>query len=139
MHAAAAFVAVEVVDAHVLGGLDAVEGGVAGGRRADEVGARRMSELTIAEIPYENGGLRFRYARRLSSDGSRWIRHGRFEAYHPNGEMASEGEYSDGVEHGIWRDYHDNDQLAAEGAYDQGEEVGVWRFWSSDGTPEQRG
>jgi hypothetical protein len=41
--------------------------------------------LHIAEIPYEDGAIRFRYARILSADGTRWIRHGLFSAHHPNG------------------------------------------------------
>ncbi|QNQ08427.1 toxin-antitoxin system YwqK family antitoxin [Sphingomonas alpina] len=92
-----------------------------------------MAELQIAEIPYEDGGIRYRYARRLSEDGTRWIRDGRFTAYHPNGAIASEGTYSDGIEQGLWRDYHDNGRIAAEGQYDRGQESGVWRYWDSDG------
>jgi hypothetical protein len=65
-----------------------------------------MTDLNIAEIPHENGGMRFRYARKMSPDGSRWIRHGLFVAYHPNGVKASEGSYEEGVEQGAWRDYH---------------------------------
>lgn len=70
-----------------------------------------MADLNIAEIPYENGKIHFRYSRYLSNDGTRWIRHGRFTAYHLNGSLASEGEYNNGVEHGLWRDYHDNANL----------------------------
>ena len=93
--------------------------------------------LNIAEIPYESGALHFRYARYMSPDQSRWIRHGLFQAYHPSGKLASEGSYENDVEHGLWRDYHETGSLAAEGYYDRGAEVGVWRFWSADGT-EQR-
>jgi antitoxin component YwqK of YwqJK toxin-antitoxin module len=93
-----------------------------------------MSELNIAEIPYENGEIRFRYSRCMSPDGSRWIRHGLFRAYHQNGALASEGNYVDGVEHGPWRDYHENGQLAAEGQYEHGQENGKWRYWNRDGS-----
>ena len=92
-----------------------------------------MSDLHIAEIPFENGGIRYRYTRKLSPDGSRWIRDGLFQAFHPNGVLASEGTYREGLEDGQWRDFHDNGQLAAEGAYAQGTEVGIWRFWNADG------
>ncbi len=94
---------------------------------------RDMSELQIAEIPYEDGGIRYRYSRKMSLDGERWIRDGLFRAYHPDGSLASEGNYSEGREDGPWRDYHENGQLAAEGNYSQGVEVGTWRFWNSDG------
>lgn len=94
-----------------------------------------MSDLNIAEIPYETGEIHFRYARYLSDDGSRWIRHGLFRAYHLNGNLASEGNYIDGAEHGQWRDYHENGQLAAEGLYENGKEAGQWLFWNEDGSP----
>jgi len=93
-----------------------------------------MSELNIAEIPYETGQIHFRYSRYLSEDGARWIRHGLFRAYHINGSVASEGNYVDGSEHGLWRDFHENGQLAAEGFYENGVEVGVWKYWSEDGS-----
>ena len=93
-----------------------------------------MTDLHIAEIPFEDGGIQLRYGRKLSPDGSRWIREGLFRAYHPNGSLASEGTYLDGVEDGVWRDYHDNGQIAAEGEYSQGVEVGVWRYWNADGS-----
>lgn len=93
-----------------------------------------MDGLNIAEIPFEDGKIRYRYSRFLSEDGSRWIRHGPFVAYHPNGAIASEGNYVQGVESGSWRDYHDNGRVAAEGMYTDGVETGVWRYWNSDGS-----
>ncbi|WP_201765700.1 hypothetical protein [Xanthomonas vesicatoria] len=74
--------------------------------------------------------------RYLSADGSAWLRHGLFCAYHGDGSLASEGNYEHGQECGLWRDYHSNGQLAAEGSYANGVEIGVWRYWSSDGSPE---
>ncbi|PTB22165.1 hypothetical protein C9I57_04445 [Trinickia symbiotica] len=94
------------------------------------------NELHIAEIPYESGGVKFRYARKLSSDGQRWIRHGRYEHYAVDGTLLSEGQYVDGKEEGVWRDYQPNGNLAAEGQYSQGEQVGHWRYWSADGNEE---
>jgi antitoxin component YwqK of YwqJK toxin-antitoxin module len=93
-----------------------------------------MSELHIAQIPFEDGSIRYRYARRMAPDGTRWIREGLFQAFHPNGALASEGTYRDGHEEGLWRDFHENGQLAAEGSYEAGVEVGEWRFWLDDGT-----
>ncbi|MFZ6876430.1 toxin-antitoxin system YwqK family antitoxin [Undibacterium sp. Di27W] len=90
-------------------------------------------ELHIAEIPYENGTLRYRYSRYMSADGTRWIRHGLFHAYHANGNVASEGSYTDGAEQGLWRDYHENGQIAAQGHYQNGAEAGEWEYWNDDG------
>lgn len=95
-----------------------------------------MSDLQIAEIPFEVGGIRYRYARKMSPDGSRWIRDGLFQAFHPNGMLASEGTYREGLEDGKWRDFHENGQLAAEGAYIRGNEAGPWRYWKADGSVE---
>ena len=94
-----------------------------------------MTELSNAEIPYEDGAIRYRYARYLNEDGTRWIRHGLFRAYHPNGELASEGHYTNGHEHGLWKDFHQNGQIAAQGEYDAGREIGHWQYWNDDGTP----
>ena len=94
------------------------------------------ADLSIAEIPYESGAIKFRYARVMSPDGTRWIRHGLFIAYHENAVVASEGPYVDGMEEGLWRDFHPNGQLAAEGHYRAGKEIGVWRSWKPDGTEE---
>jgi antitoxin component YwqK of YwqJK toxin-antitoxin module len=87
--------------------------------------------LNIAEIFDEGGNLKFRYGRVLATDGSRWIRDGRFEAFHPNGQIASEGGYRDGREHGPWRDYHIDGSLAAEGNYEFGQEVGEWKYYDA--------
>jgi MORN repeat variant len=78
-----------------------------------------------------------RYARILSADGIRWIKHGLFIAHHPNGMLSSEGMYVNGQEHGLWTEYHSNGQMAARGHYANGKEVGHWEFWSSDGSPEE--
>ena len=98
-----------------------------------------MSErsLQIAEIPYESGVTHFRYSRYLAPDRTKWIKHGLFHAYYENGQLASEGEYEDGLEDGLWRDYHENGQLAAEGQYKRGKENGKWRFWSPTGELER--
>lgn len=95
------------------------------------------ADLNIAEIPYDTGEIRYRYSRYMSEDGTRWIRHGLFRAYHQNGALASEGHYVDGAEEGLWRDFHENGQIAAEGRYEKGKEVGAWRYWNADGSPNE--
>jgi antitoxin component YwqK of YwqJK toxin-antitoxin module len=99
-------------------------------------GDRPEQVLDIAEIPYESGAIRFRYSRYMSADGTRWVRHGLFVAYHENGRVSSEGEYIDSLEQGTWRDYHENGQLAAEGCYVDGKEHGYWRYWDASGREE---
>ncbi len=94
------------------------------------------NEIDIAEIPHESGAVKFRYARVLAPDRSRWIRHGFFVAYYEDGTPASEGAYADGKEEGVWRDFHENGTLASEGTYRGGEKSGNWRYWRADGTEE---
>ncbi len=96
----------------------------------------RTTDLNIAEIYFETGEIRYRYTRFLADDGTKWIRHGLFTAFHWNGQLASEGQYANGLEHGHWRDFHQNGQVAAEGMYEGGNEVGEWRHWDETGTPE---
>jgi hypothetical protein len=92
------------------------------------------ADLDIAGILCESGAIRFRYARVMSGDKTRWIRHGLFVAYDENGTPVSEGHCVDGKEHGPWRDFHPDGTLAAEGRYHEGSGVGLWRFWNPDGT-----
>mgnify|MGYP004546618449 CR=1 FL=1 len=93
-------------------------------------------DLNIAEISYETGEIRLRYARRLSPDGTRWIRHGLFTEFHRNGQMASQGIYENGLEEGSWHDFYESGQVAAQGMYSSGTEVGIWRYWNPDGIEE---
>ena len=76
--------------------------------------------IETAEIRYQSGEVQFRYGRYLAADGQRWIRHGPFREFYANGQVASEGEYADGLEQGLWRDYHENGQVAAEGHFVDG-------------------
>ncbi|MFC0156071.1 toxin-antitoxin system YwqK family antitoxin [Xanthomonas dyei] len=92
--------------------------------------------LHIAEIYYPSGALRSRYARYLSGDGTRWVRHGLCVGYHENGPVSSEGCYEHGLEHGEWSDYHSNGQLAARGNYDRGSETGIWSYRDPEGNLE---
>ena len=93
-------------------------------------------DIIIAEIPYDSGSIRFRYSRYLVADKSKWIRHGLFNAFHLNGNLASEGEYEHGFENGTWRDFHENGVLAAEGEYRNGKKFGIWKYWDSNGNFE---
>jgi antitoxin component YwqK of YwqJK toxin-antitoxin module len=93
--------------------------------------------LFIAEEPHDTGELRFRYSRKLSPDGKRWIRDGLFQEFHKNGALAAEGIYRDGFEEGLWREHYENGQLSSEGEYRNGKENGVWKFWNEEGESEE--
>ena len=93
-------------------------------------------ELYIAEIPYETGEIHFRYSRRMSEDGIKWIRDGLFTEFYRNGNIASMGHYDNGLENGHWKDYHENGQIAAEGDYVNGKEIGKWTYYDEHGNLE---
>jgi len=95
-----------------------------------------VSTLHIAEIPYDTGELHFRDTRKLSSDGTKWIRDGLFREYYQNGIIASEGNYKNGLEDGLWTDYHEDGKIAAKGNYLNGNEVGQWYFYDENGELE---
>jgi antitoxin component YwqK of YwqJK toxin-antitoxin module len=88
-------------------------------------------QLTLAESFYEDGSRKLTYERYLANDGAMWVLHGRFYAYHRNGQLASEGQYLNGLEDGLWRYYYENGQLAAEGCYEDGLDAGVWKYYVS--------
>jgi len=94
------------------------------------------ADLNIVEIPHESGGVRFRYQRVLSGDGSRWIRHGLFVEYGTNGQVVAEGSYVNGKEEGLWHSYYPSGQLASKGQYSNGAGEGDWHFWSPTGAEE---
>lgn len=93
--------------------------------------------LHIVEIPYETGEVHFRYSRKMSPDGTEWIRDGLFQDFYKNGNVGSEGLYVNGLEEGYWKDYHENGNLAAEGNYSKGKETGIWRYYDEDGNFEE--
>lgn len=102
----------------------------------EELAPDIQTTLNLAEVLDEAGRLKFRYSRYMSSDATKWIRHGLFVAYYPDGCVASEVTYEHGAEHGPCRDLHSNGQIAAEGAYSKGRECGLWKYYAEDGTLE---
>ena len=114
--------------------------GIKGNNKIGEAPEKSMqtdSVLYIAEILYETGELRYRYSRKMSPDGTMWIRDGFFEEYYQNGSLASEGLYNDGLEDGYWKDYHENGNIAAEGYYSEGKEIGKWIYYDEQGKVEE--
>jgi hypothetical protein len=45
--------------------------------------------------------------------------------------------YSNGLRNGAYEQYHPNHQLAAQGQFAQGKPSGTWQFWYADGRPQQ--
>ena len=64
----------------------------------------------------------------------------RFEiAYHPEGQLLSEGQVINGQRDGEWRSYHVNGQLWSLHHYSNGLQQGEYRVFYPDGTPRIEG
>jgi len=89
-------------------------------------------------------------------------RHGAFALWHPNGQLARQGEfrydhpvgpvnywfangqkqlegqYVDGKQQGVWTWWHENGQKAITGEYHDGAAVGQWSWWNAAGKVAQK-
>ncbi|MEQ8846615.1 hypothetical protein [Botrimarina sp.] len=61
------------------------------------------------------------------------LRHGRREAWWPNGQKKLSVEYRFGHAVGEARWWHENGQLAVHGVYEQGRAEGLWSWWRESG------
>ena len=55
-------------------------------------------------VPLVKGDMQCNQHKNAEGD---WVNNGKFVQYHPNGEVAVEGEFRDGVKVGTWRVYND--------------------------------
>jgi hypothetical protein len=81
---------------------------------------------------HKNGALRREWHVKRMSDGST-VEHGRWSAWHNNGELYLDGEYVNGVRHGPWPSWHVNGQLRGSGQFEYGNKVGTWIYWDDTG------
>ena len=58
---------------------------------------------------------------------------GQFTWWYCNGQQAAIGNYRKGLEHGAWVWWHENGQKAVNGQYTDGEMSGDWSHWKEDG------
>jgi antitoxin component YwqK of YwqJK toxin-antitoxin module len=66
-------------------------------------------------------------------------RHGYWEEYHYNGELAYKANYVNGNRHGYWESYYDNGQLDYKGNYVNGIKHGYWELYYDDGELHYKG
>jgi antitoxin component YwqK of YwqJK toxin-antitoxin module len=91
-----------------------------------------------SRLCYHEGELDGRAAvwdRGLRERGSyrRGRKHGRWEAWSPDGVLLRAGEYRDGQREGPWRFWNEDGGVAARGSYHDGELHGLWRWWHDTG------
>jgi hypothetical protein len=99
--------------------------------------AEDLRSHQVVELRDASGRKTSLYSRYLSPEGTKWLRHGLYQDFYPNGGLASESMYRHDLAHGPWRDLYENGQLAARGLYYQGKQVGTWEYWDPDGKPEE--
>ena len=63
---------------------------------------------------------------------------GRFTYWHANGQKRSTGEFGDDLHTGLWVWWHDNGLKSAMGGYTAGAENGQWFWWKADGRLERK-
>jgi len=54
------------------------------------------------------------------------FRHGPWEDYYPNGQLASKGEYKNGKKHGVWEEYYYSGGFYYVGEFKKGKSIGIW-------------
>jgi len=81
---------------------------------------------------WEDGRLMYLGQQARDGDGE-YVRHGRWESWHDNGEREELGAYHMGAEHGAWEWWYANGNRMATGQFERGERIGDWEFWSESG------
>jgi antitoxin component YwqK of YwqJK toxin-antitoxin module len=92
---------------------------------------------TVVEY-YANGNGYVEFHQKQGPDG-KWLRHGPIRAWHENGRMQQEGEYTEGKLSGHWRYWDDMDSLEREGDYDEGLREGDWKEFHPGEKPKSAG
>ncbi|HKE15877.1 MAG TPA: hypothetical protein VKB80_13465 [Kofleriaceae bacterium] len=61
------------------------------------------------------------------------IKHGPYRLWRPNGTIAMEGTYREGLETGDWKFYWDSGAILETGVFRDGKKVGLWRSFRREG------
>jgi len=82
----------------------------------------------LEELP--DGG---RVERTVLANTSELVDHGPYRRWYPNGQLACEGKYLDGVRVGPWVTYYPDGTRESEGVYRRGLRNRKWSYWHEDG------
>jgi antitoxin component YwqK of YwqJK toxin-antitoxin module len=99
-------------------------------------GPTGKTETVLKYYPNGNGYVEEQH--KQLDDGT-WIRHGRITAWHENGVIQQDGEYTDAKISGHWRYWDDLGQLEREGDYDEGLREGDWKEFHPGNKPKSAG
>ena len=59
----------------------------------------------------------------VQGPGGKWINHGRYVIWHPNGKVALEGNFKDGFKEGKWTQFDETGKKVLERVYENGAEA----------------
>jgi hypothetical protein len=65
------------------------------------------------------------------------VRHGWFKSWYENSQVASEGDYREGLKQGRWNYYYENGQKRLEAGYQDDKKQGTWVFWGRNGEKQK--
>lgn len=85
----------------------------------------------LARATHPGGGPMYQ-GQQIEQDG-RWVRHGRFEAWYPDGQAWEAGSYYLDRPHGLWEWWYEDGTPQARGDYEEGQHTGPWTYWYENG------
>lgn len=109
-------------------GLVAIDDGLHGDHGLEE----EVLEGPITKQVDFAGNLIFQGQQAQREDGT-WVRHGVWNAWHPNGVEHERGAYRDGAEDGTWDWWYEDGTPMSRGAFREGQRTGEWTFWHPGG------
>lgn len=65
------------------------------------------------------------------------VKHGWFKSWYENSQVASEGDYREGLKQGAWIFYYDDGQKRLEAEYKDDQKHGNWVFWERTGAKQK--
>ena len=99
--------------------------------------ASSAEQAEVVREAYANG--KPKVERTVVQEGERSVNHGPFKSWHPNGKVASKGEYESDERVGKWEFRWANGKLREKGSFADGLRDGVWRTWDDDGRLTSKG
>ena len=94
--------------------------------------AAPWQESAVREVEGSEGTLKESFEVRLDDTGQE-IRHGKYEAWYSNEELAAQGEYADGARTGSWKFYFENGKRKEFGRFADGRRTGKWKLYHETG------
>lgn len=90
-------------------------------------------------LAHDVEGRRASRAHEVRRDDGGWVRHGPFEAWHPDGTPRARGAFRDGLQDGEWVQWHASGREGSRGVWSAGAKEGPWTYRREDGTLLARG